>query len=123
MISRHHSPLVQPSNSGRASTWSIFAESAAESLSQMGTEVSSDRPGPAMRSNYPERASTTGNAGHHPPNPSRPARDLPPPRHFDAPSTRLSRKPAAVKKTLSPSCHRATPSHSLPREQVGSDGQ
>src|SRR5690242_1886234 len=61
MISRHHSPLVQPSNSGRASTWSIFAESAAESLSQMGTEVSSDRPGPAMRSKYPERASTTGN--------------------------------------------------------------
>src|SRR5690242_8313822 len=62
MISRHHSPLVQPSNSGRASTWSIFAESAAESLSQMGTDVSSDRPGRAMRSNYPERASTTGNA-------------------------------------------------------------
>ena len=64
MISRHHSPLVQPSNSGRASTWSIFAESAADSLSQMGTEVSSDRPGRAMRSNYPERARTTGNADH-----------------------------------------------------------
>src|SRR5690349_1511307 len=67
MISRHHSPLVQPSNSGRASTWSIFAESAADSLSQMGTDVSSDRPGRAMRSNYPQRASTTGNADHGPP--------------------------------------------------------
>ena len=48
----------------------IFAESTAESLSQMGTEVSSevssDRPGRAMRSNYPERTSTTGYAGHDP---------------------------------------------------------
>src|SRR5262245_42797316 len=53
MISLHHSARDHPANSGRASTSSIRAASASETLSPMVTRADSVTLGRAMRSRYP----------------------------------------------------------------------
>jgi hypothetical protein len=63
MISRHHSGRVHPANSGRASTSSIRAASASETLSPIGTRPESTSLARPMSSRYPERAGWNVSAG------------------------------------------------------------